>query len=357
MKLPLLALALSSALATNAYAYISEFEINSLNTSFEFDSDSNAEGDQDLIEAKATIYFGQLDTSKGPLAEAPFTNKKGYFSVGLISGDGEQEDDDSSSTEYDKSTYDDDISGVNFDLYVVMGTFILELEHAKQETDSDYKSTYIYLPNLSNQEYISKESSTTEIKANRLGMGGYLGGIGELVVSLVDTEKTKKFTNCEYNNAPCFKLNDLSTIEESSGIETDIKFLIDLSGEQALSIGGHIGILGTEYDDGDLDGATVNFEIFTTYYITKKLGLNFNIRDKAFAGDYDSSYDSDFEADYTSSTQTIGLGIEYFIIDQLSLSAEYNIASYESEYEFNDGDNFKNETDISTLSFGLKGRF
>ncbi|NRB38720.1 MAG: hypothetical protein HRU20_09680 [Pseudomonadales bacterium] len=315
----ILATTIVIAASQASYAYQAEVEYNFSASSLEYDFEDfgGYDVDSNLSVLTGSLFFGQVDDSKGPLAEAAFLDKAGSVSLMYGMGDNEYQ-----FTGGDKNSTD--LDGFGASVHGVVGSLILEAEYlaSTEEYDADF----------------SGEEKTTVV---RVGLGGYMTDRSTIVMSIYSEELKD-----HEDGFGSFVLR------ENKGINGALKFFIPFNNGQALSVGGDVRLLSSERNEGDLDGVSIEADLFANYYLTNKLALKLALDTEVFAADSES----EFYDTYSSVIQTLSFSSEYFVIDQLAVYGGLSLTTGTEEVETR---NFDFETEITglALNLGVKGRF
>lgn len=291
-------LASSIALLTSfiSYAQIAEVELSK--TVIDTDEEGRwNDTETDTIEISGKVYFSQLDTSKGPLAEVSFLDKKSYISLSREKAD----------ITYKREVYDSYYSP-DYEETLLNMSF-------KAVTNSDLIFAGHYQKLDSSDDFNSKRY--------QLGMGFYMNDNASIVFSLIKED-------FGYNSS-------------SKGFDTALKYFIPFNNGEALSVGGNVNLVSYDFNRNN-DPFKFSINAFIKYYLTNNLNLALST--------YSDVISLDDNSDTMITHQKISFGSEYFINKFFAINGHIGLGSGEEEERYDD-----TETTETFIKLGLKTRF
>ena len=295
MRFVKLSTLLSAALlSVSAQAYQFEGGVYDRGGTIERDN-SDVESDLESTTFVGTVYFKNVDNSKGPWAEAVFLNKASGISFVYQDFSNKESEID---FKYSSHTAGVAVLGV-IGSYLTLKAVIIE-EKGK------------------NSDSQKLDESTIKIAA-----GSYIGERHRIMASYTQTESTYKFVG----------FPDRDEIETEFSVK--YKNVLQLGSVQHLSVIASVAISSVDDDENTIAS---DVEAGIIYYPIKNLGLKaiseFSVRDD----------DSDNDA----TTSTLEFGVSYFPIESLSLDVTYTTA----ETKIDNSD----DEEIAVIGLGINFR-
>ena len=288
-------LGLASALLlamTGAQAY--QFEVQG-----QAEYIDNTVNDKDFTGAvQGTYYFKDVDTSKGPLAEAAFLNQASNVSVAYSYG---EYDVDADNTNFDKHVY-----GIKGETYIPTSVVPVYASASYSHTVTDGK-----------QGISNDHGDRYALEIGAMLTPNFLAAVG--YTSIADTTSLDPF-NVTKNGMAAAVIEADSIRDEQDAITARTKYVGAIDGTN-MSVG---------FDTGLVYGEDTAFNLASTLFVTPKLSLGVSYAESS----YDYSPDS-----------VLGANVNYFITPAVAVGATFAKA------------NAENNSPYDTQTVGLNAKF
>ena len=260
------------------------------------------------VGAQGTYYFKDIDTSKGPLAEAAFLNQASSISAGYNFG--QLTSDINSSVTVGGTTV-----AINEEFNVEQHSY-----GVKGETYIPTSVVPVYASASYNHSKTDAKNGFTTLRQDRKTGDRYALELGALVapnflVAVGYTSATEKDSldtfNILNNGLMSASMEARSIEKDNDAITARTKYVGPIDGTN-MSIG---------FEAGLVSGEETMYQLKSDLYVTPKLGLGLSYTD----GSYKS---------YTVPTSAVGVNASYFVTPAVSLGASYVYAN--GEYGAND---------------------
>ena len=232
--------------------------------------------ESDVFVLKGSYFFGGVDDSKGPLAEAAFIDRAS--NVSLTYGNG-----------------DTDPGDAGVEEFGVGGRYV------------NKESGFIFSADYDLQQVDFKGSSKAELETFRFEAGLYVVEQGALT-ALFNTRRTDAE---ESSNSP-------SNVEKAKQYGVRYAQLIDFEGERSLKV--DASYVYTDFKEDD-DDSVSNLDIKADYYFTRQLSAGINLG-YVFVSDSD-----------TDDAPRYGINGKYFFNNQVSAYASLERVDFDESDE------------------------
>ena len=260
------------------------------------------------VGAQGTYYFKDIDTSKGPLAEAAFLNQASSISAGYNFG--QLTSDINSSVTVGGTTVaineefnvEQHSYGVKGETYIPTSVVPVYASASYNHSETDAKNDFTALL----QDDDSGDRYALELGA--LVAPNFLVAVGYTSATEKDSLDTFNILN---NGLMSASMEARSIEKDNDAITARTKYVGPIDGTN-MSIG---------FEAGLVSGEKTMYQLKSDLYVTPKLGLGLSYTD----GSYKS---------YTVPTSAVGVNASYFVTPAVSLGASYVYAN--GEYGAND---------------------
>ena len=259
------------------------------------------------VGAQGTYYFKDIDTSKGPLAEAAFLNQASSISAGYNFGQ--------LTADINSITVGGNTAAVNEEFDVEQHSY-----GVKGETYIPTSVVPVYASASYNHSKTDAKNGFTTLRQDDDSGDRYALELGALVApnflvavgytSVAATESLDTF-NILNNGLMSASMEARSIDSDQDAITARTKYVGPIDGTN-MSIG---------FEAGLVSGEKTMYQLKSDLYVTPKLGLGLSYTD----GSYKS---------YTVPTSAVGVNASYFVTPAVSLGASYVYAN--GEYGAND---------------------
>ena len=259
------------------------------------------------VGAQGTYYFKDIDTSKGPLAEAAFLNQASSISAGYNFGQ--------LTADINSITVGGNTAAVNEEFDVEQHSY-----GVKGETYIPTSVVPVYASASYNHSKTDAKNGFTTLRQDDDSGDRYALELGALVapnflVAVGYTSATEKDSldtfNILNNGLMSASMEARSIEKDNDAITARTKYVGPIDGTN-MSIG---------FEAGLVSGEETMYQLKSDLYVTPKLGLGLSYTD----GSYKS---------YTVPTSAVGVNASYFVTPAVSLGASYVYAN--GEYGAND---------------------
>ena len=261
------------------------------------------------VGAQGTYYFKDIDTSKGPLAEAAFLNQASSISAGYNFGQ--------LSADINRSvTVGGTTVAINEELdveqhsYGVKGETYIPTNVVPVYASASYNHSKTDAKNSFTAQNIQADDSGDRyaLELGALIAPNFLVAVGYTSATEKDSFDTFNILN---NGLMSASMEARSIDEDQDAITARTKYVGPIDGTN-MSIG---------FEAGLVSGEETMYQLKSDLYVTPKLGLGVSYTD----GSYKSS---------TVPTSAVGVNASYFVTPAVSLGASYVYAN--GEYGAND---------------------
>lgn len=278
MKKLSLATALLFAM-TGVHAY--QFEIQGQSEFIE-----NTANDKDFAGAvQGTYYLNNVDTSKGPLAEAAFLNHASNVSAAYSYGENGQE-------EIDRSRTINHSYGLKAEAYIPTKVLPVYASASYNHTITDSKTA----------EANDDQGDRYALEVGALVLPNFLVAVG--YTSVADQASYDAF-NIVSNGVAKAALESATIAEDQDAITARAKYVGAIDGTN-MSIG---------FESGLVYGESTAYNLGTTLYLNPKLSVGVSYLESSYAGSPDKAF---------------GANVNYFITPAIAVGASYVNANFEA---------------------------
>lgn len=251
------------------------------------------------VGVQGTYYFKDIDTSKGPLAEAAFLNQASSISAGYNFGQLTGDIDPSANEEFDAEQHSYGIKG---EAYIPTSVVPVYASASYNHSKTDAKNDFTAL--IQNDD--SGDRYALELGA--MVLPNFLMAVGYTNIAATESLDTFNILN---NGLMSATMEARSISDKKDAITARTKYVGPIDGTD-MSIG---------FEAGLVSGEDTMYQLKTDLYVTPKLGLGVSYTD----GSYKSA---------TVPTSAVGLNASYFVTPAVSLGASYVYA--DGKYGAND---------------------
>ncbi|WP_313033970.1 porin Omp33-36 [Acinetobacter sp.] len=255
---------------------------------------------------QGTYYFKDVDSSKGPLAEAAFLNQASNVSVA-----------------YNYGEYDVDVENSDFTSHTI---------GAKAEAYVPTKVVPVYASaSYSNTITDNKAAGVTDDHGDRYALEVGVLPINNFLVAVGYTSVANQYSldafNTLSNGVAKAALESETIADDQDAITARTKYVGAIDGTN-MSIG---------FESGLVYGESTAYNLGTTLFVTPKLSVGASYAESSFAGSPDKAW---------------GANVNYFITPAVAVGASYVNANYESAQA-----NDLTVRDTQTVGVNAKFRF
>ncbi|RZJ23212.1 MAG: carbapenem susceptibility porin CarO [Acinetobacter sp.] len=255
---------------------------------------------------QGTYYFKDVDSSKGPLAEAAFLNQASNVSVA-----------------YNYGEYDVDVENSDFTSHTI---------GAKAEAYVPTKVVPVYASaSYSNTITDNKAAGVADDHGDRYALEVGVLPINNFLVAVGYTSVANQYSldafNTLSNGVAKAALESDTIADDQDAITARTKYVGAIDGTN-MSIG---------FESGLVYGESTAYNLGTTLFVTPKLSVGASYAESSFAGSPDKAW---------------GANVNYFITPAVAVGASYVNANYESAQA-----NDLTVRDTQTVGVNAKFRF
>lgn len=282
---------------TGAQAY--QFEIQG-----QAEHIDNTANNQDFTGAvQGTYYFNNVDSAKGPLAEAAFVNQASNVSAAYSYGE-------------TKEAGSRDVVHV----YGVKGEAYIPTQHVPVYASASYNHTIV--DNKSG--FANDNGDRYALEVGAVLVPNFLVAVG--YTSVADQASLDAF-NIVSNGVAKAALEAQTIADKKDAITARTKYVGAIDGTN-MSLG---------FESGLVYGADTAYNLGTTLYLNPQLSVGVSYLESSFAGSPDKAF---------------GAHVNYFVTPAVSVGASYVNANYEAKKDVSE-----NATVLDTQTVGLNAKF